>query len=377
MEAEKAKLFVGGISRETSEEALTNHFSKYGHVLGSLVAKDRNAGNPRGFGFVWFSETSFADEALKDAHVILGRTVEVKKAIPRGEQHQYNQEKHLVQQQYQPNQLHGGLDRTGSTGDKCEYFRTKKIFVGGLSANLTQERFKNYFEKFGRIMDVVVMQDSSTNRPRGFGFVTFDSEESVDRVMVNTFHELNGRLVEVKRAVPKERIKNSNSSCVTAGAINGTYDKANQLGKFFSYGPEHETFSGYAPLPVYSSVGGYLYGTSVYPGGYSVVGYGRPGFAATPIAPGGPWNGPVMVGSGLCPFPYGNGCIYPAYMYDAVGVMGAMEYNKIPRPTVTGKVNEILGGSGYLLPDNMPQPTEGLKTEVDSSDLNSNGSASS
>ncbi|KAJ8762546.1 hypothetical protein K2173_007985 [Erythroxylum novogranatense] len=321
MEAEKAKLFVGGISRETTEDALTSHFSKYGNVLGSLVAKDRNAGNPRGFGFVWFSDASFADEALKDSHVILGRTVEVKKAIPRSEQHQYNQEKHIVQQQHQhqPNQPHSGFDITGCKGDNNEYFRTRKIFVGGLSANLTQEQFKNYFEKFGTIIDVVVMQDSSTNRPRGFGFVTFDSEESVDRVMVNTFHELNGRLVEVKRAVPKEKIKSSNNSCITAVSINGTYEKNNQLGNHLFYGPRHETFSGYVPLPVYSSAGGYIYGTSVYGGGYSIVGYDRPGSVATPVGPN-PWSVPMMVGAGLFPFPYSNGCIYPAYTYGYNGV---------------------------------------------------------
>uniref|UniRef100_A0A2P2LE60 RRM domain-containing protein n=1 Tax=Rhizophora mucronata TaxID=61149 RepID=A0A2P2LE60_RHIMU len=75
MEVEKAKVFVGGISRETSEDVLRAHFSKYGDVLGSLVAKDRAAGNPRGFGFVWFSDPSFADQALQDTHVILGRRV--------------------------------------------------------------------------------------------------------------------------------------------------------------------------------------------------------------------------------------------------------------------------------------------------------------
>lgn len=48
------------------------------------------------------------------------------------------------------------------------------------------------------------MYDHNTQRPRGFGFITFDSEEAVDRVLFKTFHELNGKLVEVKRAVPKE-----------------------------------------------------------------------------------------------------------------------------------------------------------------------------
>lgn len=75
MESDQAKLFVGGISRETNEEALNGHFSKYGDVSGSVIARERISKNPRGFGFVWFCASSSADKALGDVHVILGRTV--------------------------------------------------------------------------------------------------------------------------------------------------------------------------------------------------------------------------------------------------------------------------------------------------------------
>lgn len=82
--------------------------------------------------------------------------------------------------------------------------RTRKIFVGGLASTVTESDFKKYFDQFGMITDVVVMYDHNTQRPRGFGFITYDSEEAVDRVLHKTFHELNGKMVEVKRAVPKE-----------------------------------------------------------------------------------------------------------------------------------------------------------------------------
>ncbi|KMZ65864.1 hypothetical protein ZOSMA_3083G00010, partial [Zostera marina] len=81
--------------------------------------------------------------------------------------------------------------------------KTKKIFVGGLASNVTESDFKTYFDQFGNITDVVVMFDHNTQRPRGFGFITYDSEEVVDKVPLATFHELNNKMVEVKRAVPK------------------------------------------------------------------------------------------------------------------------------------------------------------------------------
>lgn len=75
MESDEAKLFVGGISRAITEESLKVHFEKYGTVLGSSIAKDRITKNSRGFGFVWFSEPSAADKALRDSHTIFGKVV--------------------------------------------------------------------------------------------------------------------------------------------------------------------------------------------------------------------------------------------------------------------------------------------------------------
>lgn len=96
--------------------------------------------------------------------------------------------------------------------------RTKKIFVGGLASTVTEGDFKRYFDQFGTITDVVVMYDHNTQRPRGFGFITFDSEEAVERALMKTFHELNGKMVEVKRAVPKELSPGPSRSPLSGGS---------------------------------------------------------------------------------------------------------------------------------------------------------------
>ncbi|CAF0837887.1 unnamed protein product [Didymodactylos carnosus] len=69
--------------------------------------------------------------------------------------------------------------------------RTKKIFVGGLSANTTVDDVKKYFEQYGKVEDAMLMFDKATQRHRGFGFVTFENEDVVDKV-------------ECKKAQPKE-----------------------------------------------------------------------------------------------------------------------------------------------------------------------------
>ena len=75
MEAEPGKLFVGGISQETTEETLKDYFGTYGGVKESGIIRDRNTSNGRGFGFVTFKDPSVVNNVLRDEHIILRRTV--------------------------------------------------------------------------------------------------------------------------------------------------------------------------------------------------------------------------------------------------------------------------------------------------------------
>ncbi|CAN4122518.1 unnamed protein product [Withania somnifera] len=307
---DKNKLFCGGIPRDTGEEMLKEHFSKYGTVISSVVAKDRETARPRGFAFVTFSDPSAVHLALQDTHEILGRMVDVKKAIPRSEQHQNQQ------------QNSRGLNRDSRTnGRSNDDFRTKKIFVGGLSANLTQEDFKSYFEKFGRITDVVVMHDNVTHRPRGFGFITFDSEDAVEEVMQKKFHELSDKLVEVKKAIPKDG-NNISSNAYHSRIVNGNgsnYNYTYQQGMYPSYSARYV----YCPSPVsgYGSVAEYPYGVGTFGGGYPVGAYPGIGYNITSLMATGPWN-PTMAGLTGNPLPYGNtGAVYSTYMNGGTGVM--------------------------------------------------------
>ncbi|XP_022875248.1 heterogeneous nuclear ribonucleoprotein 1-like [Olea europaea var. sylvestris] len=341
-DTDERKLFVGGISWDTTDEILKEHFSKYGTVISSVIAKDRNTGTPRGFAFICFSESSAVELALQDSHEILRRMVDVKKAIPRSEQQQSQQ------------QHNRGLSRdTRTNGRSNDKFRTKKIFVGGLSANLTEEEFRSYFEKFGTITDVVIMQDSMTHRPRGFGFITFDLEDSVEDVMKKNFYELNGKLVEVKRAVPKDGISSSNNgSNGRPGGGSGSNFNSYQLGSYPTYNPYYP--SGYG------NVAGYPYGTGTYGGGYPSGGYGGLGYNLTPIAPRSPWNASAMIGVGGSLLHYGSTTpIYPSYLNGGAGVMGfaVNGYNGILGTGFNGKSAQLGNTDTQGAVEQMPSQT--------------------
>jgi len=56
--------------------------------------------------------------------------------------------------------------------------------------------------QFGRVIDATLMMDKDTGRPRGFGFVTFDSEAAVDNCLSGPL-EILGKPIEVKKAQPR------------------------------------------------------------------------------------------------------------------------------------------------------------------------------
>jgi len=168
------KMFIGGLSWQTTPENVREYFSQFGDVAEVMVMKDPATRRSRGFGFITFSNPGSVNKVLAyPAHQLDGKLIEPKVAVPR------------------------------KTNPKL-VMRTKKIFVGGLSATTSLEDVKAYFEQFSKVKESMLAYDKVTNRHRGFGFVTFDNEDVVDKICEIHFHEINGKMVESKKAFPKE-----------------------------------------------------------------------------------------------------------------------------------------------------------------------------
>lgn len=65
--------------------------------------------------------------------------------------------------------------------------------------------------QFGRVVDATLMIDKDTGRPRGFGFVTFDSETAVDLCLSQPL-EIHGKPIEVKKAQPRGNMREDDDS---------------------------------------------------------------------------------------------------------------------------------------------------------------------
>ncbi|XAR61064.1 hypothetical protein NMG60_11034664 [Bertholletia excelsa] len=300
MDSDEGKLFIGGIAWNSKEETLREHFGNYGEVTQAVIMRDKITGRSRGFGFVVFADPSVLDGVLQDKHTIDGRTVEAKRALSREEQRTTSRPEN-------PN--------AGKSFGTAANYRTKKIFVGGLPSTLTEEEFRHYFEGYGNVTDVVIMYDQNTKRPRGFGFITFDTEDAVDRVLHKNFHDLNNKLVEVKPALPKE------ASPGGSGRREG-YQPHGSSANATSFDARIDGGRG-AAYPPYPSYGGpnYGYGAVNSAVGYSGYSYGNPNMGYVSGPPGGlksPW-GNQAPGYGFGPNA-GYGATIP---WSAPGIGGA------------------------------------------------------
>ncbi|KNC85491.1 hypothetical protein SARC_02328 [Sphaeroforma arctica JP610] len=173
----EGKMFIGGLSWNTTKETLQSYFGKYGEIVDSVIMMTPGGDRSRGFGFLTFADPKSVEKVMgAGPHTIDERTIDPKPAVPQ---------------------------RAIRRDSERPLIKTMKIFVGGLSPETTEESLTTFFGKFGKVDDVVIMKDKFTQRLRGFGFVSFTEASVVDTVVQKQYYEVDGKEIEVKKAEPR------------------------------------------------------------------------------------------------------------------------------------------------------------------------------
>uniref|UniRef100_A0A3B3BL85 RRM domain-containing protein n=1 Tax=Oryzias melastigma TaxID=30732 RepID=A0A3B3BL85_ORYME len=175
------KLFVGGLSANTDDDGLRQHFERFGELIDHVVIKHKVQSRSRCFGFVTYAKPEQAAAAMAARpHTVDGTAVEVKQAIAK-------------EKSKEPESFARAME--------------KKIFVGGLKNDIFEFQLTEYFSQYGQVEKSEIMVDLETRQNRGFGFVHFTNASAADKAALVKFHTVNGHQVEVKKALTKQEIK--------------------------------------------------------------------------------------------------------------------------------------------------------------------------
>jgi len=163
---EDRKLFLGGLSWDTEEQDLLDYFSKYGPVVNVNIKYDSATGKPRGFGFITFASVAPIEAVLNGGpHMIRNRAVDPKRPRSRP--------------------------------------AFKKIFVGGIDADMAEDEIVEYFTRFGPVEGIECPFDHQKGRRREFCFVIFNTEEAAEAAITEPKQIIGNKQCDIKKAQPQ------------------------------------------------------------------------------------------------------------------------------------------------------------------------------
>ncbi|XWS59235.1 hypothetical protein CRYUN_Cryun08bG0104100 [Craigia yunnanensis] len=144
----------------------------HGEIEEGAVIYDKTTGKSRGYGFITYKHMESAHSALRaPSKLIDGRMAVCNLACE-------------------------GLSGASTTLDLSQ----RKLYIGGLSPDVTSEMLLNYFGRHGEIEEGSVAYNKDTNESRGFGFVTYKTVEAAKKAIDDPQKILGGRTIIVKLA---------------------------------------------------------------------------------------------------------------------------------------------------------------------------------
>ncbi|KAG0469458.1 hypothetical protein HPP92_016158 [Vanilla planifolia] len=175
-ERDQRTVFAYQMPLKATERDVYEFFSKAGKVRDVRLIMDRNSRRSKGVGYVEFYDAMSVPMAIAlSGHQLLGQPVMVKPS---------EAEKNLVQS----NASGGALGAAGA----------RKIYVGNLHFNITEDLLRQVFEPFGPVELVQLPLDPETGHCRGYGFIQFSQVEHAKAAQsLNGKLDIAGRVIKV------------------------------------------------------------------------------------------------------------------------------------------------------------------------------------
>ncbi|KAK2737699.1 Protein phosphatase PP2A regulatory subunit B [Myotisia sp. PD_48] len=174
----QGNVFIKNLDTAIDNKALHDTFAAFGNILSCKVAQDEY-GNSKGYGFVHYETAEAATNAIKHVNGML-----------------LNEKKVFVGHHI------AKRDRQSKFEEMKANFTN--VYVKNVEQDVTDDEFRDLFEKHGEITSATLSRDPETGKSRGFGFVNFTNHENA-AAAVEALNEsdLKGQKLYVGRAQKK------------------------------------------------------------------------------------------------------------------------------------------------------------------------------
>lgn len=105
--------------------------------------------------------------------------------------------------------------RVDRVADSSSHDHKRSVFVGNLSFDINELSFRRHFEECGTVEAVRLVRDKNSGLGKGFGYVLFESTDSVQLALKLDGSKLEGRSIRVKRSLKKEKQKSNGDGKAT------------------------------------------------------------------------------------------------------------------------------------------------------------------
>ncbi|WVZ59099.1 hypothetical protein U9M48_009297 [Paspalum notatum var. saurae] len=175
-ERDQRTVFAFQLSLKADERDVYEFFSRAGKVRDVRLIMDRNSRRSKGVGYIEFYDVMSVPMAIAlSGQPLLGQPVMVKPS---------EAEKNLVQS----NATSGGVASGGA----------RKLYVGNLHSNITEDQLRQVFEPFGQVELVQLPLDPMTGLCKGYGFIQFARLEDAKAAQsLNGQLDIAGRVIKV------------------------------------------------------------------------------------------------------------------------------------------------------------------------------------
>ena len=113
---------------------------------------------------------------------------------------------------------------------------SKKIYVGNLNYQTTEDTLKNQFSSYGDVLSVAIIKDRFTQQSKGFGFIEMADDDAAARAIGElNGKEIDGRKVRVNEAEDKPRpARRPRADGERRGGFGreGGYNRSREVGQF-------------------------------------------------------------------------------------------------------------------------------------------------